>query len=147
MAISGAPRTILRFAVLGFAIGGPILLLVVIVFILLPASIGILISEAFAIRSWIFHVLNGIASAWVGWQFYGSIDRHTSMPLRSAAGSDCGGHRGGFAYWAVAGFSAGFYKPIFKERSAAVSPRNNPVTGLWRGERLLAVKSRGSARH
>jgi hypothetical protein len=58
------------FVLLGFAIGGPILLVMVLTFLMLPASIGILISEAFAIRSWIFHVLNGVASAWVGWQLY-----------------------------------------------------------------------------
>ena len=68
------------FAVLGVVIGGPILLIVMLVYILLPASIGILISEAFAIRSWIFHVLNGVVSAWLGWQFYGG-DAGTGMPI------------------------------------------------------------------
>ena len=41
------------------------------------ASVGILISEAFAIRSWIFHALNGAISAWVGWQ---TVRRPTSRP-------------------------------------------------------------------
>jgi hypothetical protein len=36
----------------------------VLVTMFLPASVGILISEAFAIRSWLFHVLNGVASSW-----------------------------------------------------------------------------------
>ena len=60
------------FTVLGLVIAGPILLLVMLANLFLPASVGILISEAFAIRSWIFHVLNGIVATWVGWQFFGS---------------------------------------------------------------------------
>ena len=101
------------FVFLGLAIGGPILLLLVTVFVLLPASVGILISEAFAIRSWIFHVLNGIASAWLGWQLYGSL-AGKDMPFNEPLVVVAAGIAGGFAYWAVAGFSAGFYKPIFK---------------------------------
>jgi hypothetical protein len=98
---------------LGLAIGGPILVLLVMVVILLPALIGILISEAFAIRSWIFHVLNGIASVWLGWHLYGNAfgkEVLSNEPLVVVAA----GIAGGFAYWAVAGFSAGFYKPIFR---------------------------------
>jgi len=107
------------FAFLGFVIGGPILLIFVLTLMLLPASIGILISEAFAIRSWIFHVLNGIASAWLGWQLYGSVagkDIPFDQPLVVVAA----GIAGGFAYWAVAGFSAGFYKPIFRDNPPSV---------------------------
>jgi hypothetical protein len=112
MAISGHPDGP-AYALLGFAIGGPVLLLFVIVLMLLPASIGILISEAFAIRSWIFHVLNGVASAWLGWQFYGTI-AGKNMPFDRPLVLIAAGIAGGFAYWAVAGFSAGFYKPIFR---------------------------------
>jgi hypothetical protein len=101
------------FAFLGFAIGGPILLIFVLVIMMLPASIGILISEAFAIRSWIFHVLNGVASAWLGWQFYGSL-AGKSTPYIQPLVLIAAGIAGGFAYWAVAGFSAGFYRPIFR---------------------------------
>jgi len=99
-------------AVFGFVIA-PFLLYVMLVFILLPASIGILISEAFAIRSWIFHVLNGVVSAYLGWQFFGGyagIETPFEQPLAVAAA----GIVAGFAYWAVAGFSAGFYRPIFR---------------------------------
>ena len=39
----------------------------------LPGAVGILISEAFAIRSWIFHALNGAVSAWVGWQMFSAF--------------------------------------------------------------------------
>ena len=117
VALSGYPDD--AYASLGLAIGGPILLLVVMVLILMPASIGILISEAFAIRSWIFHVLNGIASVWLGWQLYGSIfgkEVLSNEPLVVVAA----GIAGGFAYWAVAGFSAGFYRPIFHKDPPSV---------------------------
>jgi hypothetical protein len=114
MALSGDPDGP-AFALFGVMMGGPILLVFVLVFMLLPASIGILISEAFAIRSWIFHVLNGVASAWLGWQLYGSeVVRDLpfdQQPLVVIAA----GIAGGFAYWAVAGFSAGFYKPVFRD--------------------------------
>jgi hypothetical protein len=112
MALGGHPDGPV-FAFLGFFIGGPILLIFVLGVMLLPASIGILISEAFAIRSWIFHVLNGIASAWLGWQLYGSF-AGKDMPFNEPLVVVAAGIVGGFAYWAVAGRSAGFYKPIFK---------------------------------
>ena len=125
MAIGGHPDGP-AYALLGFAIGGPILLLFVIVFMMLPASIGILISEAFAIRSWIFHVLNGVAAAWLGWQFYGSVAGN-SIPYIQPLVLSAAGIAGGFAYWAVAGFSAGFYKPIFRRDP----PPSVPATTQW----------------
>src|ERR1041385_4291757 len=33
---------------------------------MLPAALGALLAEAFAIRSWVFHVANGGLSAWIG---------------------------------------------------------------------------------
>ena len=109
------------FAALGALIGGPILLVVMLVYILLPASIGILISEAFAIRSWIFHVLNGVASAWLGWQLYGTAAGN-NIPFDEPLVVIAAGIAGGFAYWAVAGFSAGFYKPVFRSPPPATLP-------------------------
>ena len=120
MARSGHPDAP-AYVFLGLAIGGPILLLLVTVFVLLPASIGILISEAFAIRSWIFHVLNGVASAWLGCadvRRRGRQDIPFDQPLVLVAA----GIAGGFAYWAVAGFSAGFYKPIFRSNPPPAVP-------------------------
>jgi len=107
------------FALFGAVIGGPLLLLFVLVFMLLPASIGILISEAFAIRSWIFHVLNGVASAWLGWQLLSSSSH---VPFDEPLVVIAAGIAGGFAYWAVAGFSAGFYKPIFRSNPPPALP-------------------------
>jgi hypothetical protein len=101
------------FAVMGFVIGGPILLVLVLVLMLLPASIGILISEAFAIRSWMFHVLNGVISAWVGWLMFGPT-AGGNVPLEQPTDVIAAGIAGGLAYWVVAGFSAGFWKPVFQ---------------------------------
>lgn len=109
------------YALLGVALGGPILLIVMLGFILLPASIGILISEAFALRSWMFHVLNGVVSAWLGWQFFGS-DVGLSTPFDQPPLVVAAGIAGGFAYWAVAGFNAGFYKPVFRRDPPAPLP-------------------------
>ena len=123
------------FVLLGFAVGGPILLVMVLTFMMLPASIGILISEAFAIRSWIFHVLNGVASAWVGWRLYGSriiadSAAFEQMPFDQPLVVVAAGIAGGFAYWAVAGFSAGFYKPVFRDTPPTVSSSSRS----WRSE-------------
>jgi hypothetical protein len=123
------------FALLGFAIGGPILLVMVLTFMMLPASIGILISEAFAIRSWIFHVLNGVASAWVGWRLYGrrivaDSAAFEQLPFDQPLVVVAAGIAAGFAYWAVAGFSAGFYKPVFRD----APPEMSTSSRSWRSE-------------
>jgi len=91
------------------------------VFVLLPASVGILISEAFAIRTWIFHVLNGVASAWLGAQMFGGVGGK-NIPFDQPLVLVAAGIAGGFAYWAVAGFSAGFYKPVFRSPPPATVP-------------------------
>jgi hypothetical protein len=116
------------FALFGFVVGGPILLIFVLVFMLLPASIGILISEAFAIRSWIFHVLNGVVSAWLGWQLYGSVAAR-GIPFDQPLVVIAAGIAGGFAYWAVAGFSAGFYKPVFQREAPPTVPATTRSSG------------------
>ncbi len=142
MALGGHPDGP-AFAFLGFAIGGPILLIFVLVFMLLPASIGILISEAFAIRSWIFHVLNGVASAWLGWQLYGSfadnksISRSTSRwwwsPPASRADLPIGRWR------ASARASTSPFSAAVRRRLCPQQPGSRPS--------MIAVNSRGSVRH
>ena len=104
----------LPYVLFGFVIGGPILFAMIFSVMWLPGAIGILISEAFAIRSWIFHALNGAISAWVGWQMFGNFDE-SGVPLNETSFVFGAGLAGGFAYWAVAGWSAGFWKPIFKD--------------------------------
>src|SRR5262245_29754511 len=51
------------FAIFGFVFAAPVLLVMLLSLMWLPAAIGILISEAFAIRSFIFHAGNGAVSA------------------------------------------------------------------------------------
>jgi hypothetical protein len=79
---------------------------------LLPAALGVLISEAFAIRSWMFHAVNGGLSAWVGLATMVNIGKPYDFyndPI-IVVGS---GIAAGFAYWVIAGWSAGFWRPVF----------------------------------
>ena len=55
-------------------LAAPVLLVTLLCVMWLPGAIGILISEGFAIRSWIFHAGNGAASAWIGWNLFGYLD-------------------------------------------------------------------------
>ena len=91
---------------------------VTVVAMLLPGVIAILVSEALAIRSWIFHALAGGLSIWVGWTTmdqFGAQQAFYDDPKTVIAA----GLAGGFAYWAVAGWSAGFWKPVFRNSAAA----------------------------
>jgi hypothetical protein len=85
--------------------------------LLWPAAVGILLSEVFAIRAWMYHALNGALSMWVGWYIgkefrrdYPLLQEFYDQPLVVVAA----GIAAGFAYWAVAGWSAGFWKPVFQ---------------------------------
>ena len=73
---------------------------------LLPAVIGITISEALAVRSLVFHVLNGVVSIWVGRASMVDPGRpfefHGQPPAVLAAGLAAG-----LIYWLIAGRSAG----------------------------------------
>jgi len=105
----------------GFLFAAPVLLVLLLSTMWLPASIGVLIAEAFAVRSWIFHAANGAVSAWVAWSMFGSIDE-SGIPLNQPLAIIAAGLAGGFAYWAIAGWSAGFWKPVFGQPRAAVLP-------------------------
>jgi hypothetical protein len=94
--------------------GGPLLALLLSIWAfhtLVPAAIGILISEALAIRSWLFHAANGGVSAWLGFALTQDIaDEYrflTEPRILIAAGL-----LAGLAYWMVSGWTAGFWKPI-----------------------------------
>jgi hypothetical protein len=101
------------FVIIGLAVAGPILLTALVCIMWLPSAIGILISEAFALRSWIFHAANGAASAWIGWNLFGDLDA-SRIPLNQPMPIVAAGLAAGFAYWAIAGWNAGFWKPVFR---------------------------------
>ena len=79
---------------------------------LAPAALGVLIAEAFAIRSWIFHIANGGLSTWLGWVMMENVRKPYEVfdePLIVVGA----GIAAGFTYWAIAGWNAGFWKPVF----------------------------------
>lgn len=53
-------------------------LAVIAVHMFMSAGVGVLISEALAIRSWIFHGANGSVSAWLGWTLFSLIKRKST---------------------------------------------------------------------
>jgi hypothetical protein len=112
------------FGIFGFALAGPVLLVMLLCTMWLPGAVGIVISEAFAIRSWIFHALNGAVSGWVGWQLFAAFDK-SDVPLNEPRYVIAAGLAGGFAYWAVAGWSAGFWKPVFRRAALPPAPPTN----------------------
>lgn len=67
-------------AIFGFVFAGPVLLVLLLSTMWIPGSIGVLISEAFAIRSWMFHAGNGAVSAWIGWSMFGYVD-NSHIPI------------------------------------------------------------------
>ena len=117
----------------GAFLAGPIMIMVLGSTMWMPSSVGILISEAFAIRSWIFHALNGAISGWIGWQMFAAIDQ-SSAPMNQTTFIFGAGLAGGFAYWAVAGWSAGFWKPVFRRTDVAPPPAGNPFNPRARTE-------------
>ena len=78
---------------------------------LLPAGIGVLISETFAIRSWLYHAANGGLAAWIGWSLIADVREEYRLFTEPTA-LVAAGIAGGLAYWLIAGWSAGFWKPV-----------------------------------
>jgi|DewCreStandDraft_4_1066084.scaffolds.fasta_scaffold60697_2 hypothetical protein len=84
---------------------------------LLPAAFGALIAEALALRSWMFHSANGAVASLIGWlTLQEALKPHpfTSEPT----GIVGAGLAAGFVYWLVAGWSAGFWRPVFSHPDA-----------------------------
>jgi hypothetical protein len=86
-----------------------------------PALAGVFVAETFAIRSWMFHVGNGAVCALLGWTLTRDLrDQHhfLSNPTILVAA----GIAAGFAYWLIAGWTAGFWKPVGARRSVEERP-------------------------
>jgi hypothetical protein len=99
---------------------GPALALLLafgVAFTVLPASVGALIAEAFAIRSWIYHIGNGGLSAWIGRSLMSDLPADYRFEPKAILAA---GLAAGAVYWLVAGWSAGFWKPVFARRTASV---------------------------
>src|SRR6476659_6032582 len=64
------------------------------------------------------------STMWIGWQTFSSIDQ-SATPMNETTFIFGAGLAGGFAYWAVAGWSAGFWKPVFR-RADLPPPAGNP---------------------
>ncbi|MDQ2082335.1 hypothetical protein RA307_19265 [Xanthobacteraceae bacterium Astr-EGSB] len=77
----------------------------------LAAAIGALVAEFFAVRSWIYHALNGGLGAWIGWALMADM-RAEYADFADPKILVAAGLAGGLAYWLVAGWSAGFWKPV-----------------------------------
>ncbi len=92
---------------------------------MVPAAIGILVAEAFAIRSWIYHVLCGGLAALIGWSAISDM-RHAYQFLTDPTVIVGAGLAAGFAYWLVAGWTSGFWKPI-SAPPAQVAPPTLPA--------------------
>jgi hypothetical protein len=93
---------------------------------LMPAALGIMIAEVFAFRSWIYHVANGAFASWIGvltmQEFLKRYEFYSEPTIVLGAGI-CAG----FAYWIVAGWNAGFWKPVFASRPASPPPSAPPT--------------------
>jgi hypothetical protein len=101
------------------AIAGPVLAMLfsmMAFYALMPAAIGVLIAEFFAVRSWIYHTANGGLSAWIGWTLMADMRAEyadfADLKILIAAGL-----AGGLGYWLVAGWSAGFWRPVGRART------------------------------
>jgi hypothetical protein len=85
-----------------------------------PLMLVAVLAEAFAFRSWVFHVCGGGVAALIG---LNTIDGGGEFDLYNAPVIVVGaGIAAGFAYWLVAGWSAGFWKPVFRPPAQPMPP-------------------------
>lgn len=82
----------------------------------LLAAIGILFSEAFALRSWIFHLCNVTLCTGLATRLFPLVTGEPA-PMDDMLYILAAGFGGGLAYWIIAGWSAGFHRPVFAPRA------------------------------
>src|SRR5262249_35801281 len=107
----------------GDVLAGPLLLFGIglyATFMMAPAAIGALTAETFAIRSWIYHALNGGLFPVGGWAGTSGM-RDGDAVFKVPKGIVRGGIAAGFSYWLVAGWNAGFWKPLIR-RATQLTP-------------------------
>ncbi|WP_428031835.1 hypothetical protein [Ancylobacter sp.] len=90
------------------------------------ALVGILFAEVFGVRSWIYHVANGAISAWLAASVFAPYAQ-APVPFDGDLYVVAAGLAGGLAYWLVAGWNAGFWKPLRAERLPAPMPAAQPA--------------------
>jgi hypothetical protein len=56
---------------------------------------------------------------------FGAFDK-TELPLNEPQYVIAAGLAGGFAYWAVAGWNAGFWKPVYPQLARTALPPSDP---------------------
>ncbi len=84
---------------------------------MMPAALGALIAEAFAIRSWVFHVANGGLFC-LDWPQNTMVEMNQPYNfLQRADHRDRSRHRGGLRLLGGGrSWNAGFWKPVFAPR-------------------------------
>src|SRR5262245_58652369 len=111
------------FAIFGFVFAAPVLLIMLLSLMWLPAAIGILISETFAIRSFLFHAGNGAVSAFIGWSLFGYVDARR-IPLNEPLPVLAAGLAAGLAYWLFVGLGGEVWKRVLRRPAGAALPAN-----------------------
>lgn len=99
------------FVVMDALLSATLLVMFLVATMWMVGAIGVLFSEVFAVRSWLFHIGNGAVSAFAGNALFPHLSGD-SVPLAEPFYILAAGLAGGLAYWLTAGWSAGFWKPI-----------------------------------
>jgi hypothetical protein len=107
-----------------FVVAGPLLFSLMSTwahYTFVPALAGVLAAEAFAIRSVLFHAANGAVCALIGWSLTRDL-REEQHFLSNPTVLVAAGIAAGFVYWLIAGWTAGFWKPLGTARTAPQKP-------------------------